>query len=357
MKKLFFAAHSLDIGGIETALVTLLNKLVDKYEITLALEKKQGIFLNDISEKVNIIEYTPSSHKFMPFRKISNLVKRIKFISQYKNKYDFSASFATYSLPCGFMARTASLNSALWVHADYLSLNHGDKNKTKIFFENIQHNKYKHIIFVSNEAERSYLDIFKSKKTIVCNNVIDYEKIRKSAQEAVEVKRDTRVTTFLNVGRHDERQKKLSRLIEACKKLKEDGLEFRVLMIGEGSETEFYKSLVKDASLEKEVLFLGKKKNPYPYFKISDCVVLTSDYEGYPVVFVEACVLGLPIITTNVSDAKQDIEGKFGYVTEKSTEDIYKYMKKFIQEGYMINKKFDVIEFNKTQIEILEKIL
>ena len=32
-------------------------------------------------------------------------------------------------------------------------------------------------------------------------------------------------------------------------------------------------------------------------------------------------------------------------------------MKKFIQEGYMINKKFDVIEFNKTQIEILEKIL
>ena len=45
MKKLLFAAYSLDVGGIETALITLLKELCDKYEITLALEKKQGIFL------------------------------------------------------------------------------------------------------------------------------------------------------------------------------------------------------------------------------------------------------------------------------------------------------------------------
>ena len=83
-------------------------------------------------------------------RKISNLVKRIKFIVKHKNKYDFSAAFATYSLPCDFMARAASRNSALWVHADYLSLNNGDKNKTRKFFEDIHHTKYKHIVFVSN---------------------------------------------------------------------------------------------------------------------------------------------------------------------------------------------------------------
>ena len=42
MKKLFFASYSLDIGGIETSLVTLLNNLGEKYEITLCLEKKEG---------------------------------------------------------------------------------------------------------------------------------------------------------------------------------------------------------------------------------------------------------------------------------------------------------------------------
>ena len=45
MKKLLISAYSLDYGGIETALITLLEYLKDKYEITLVLEKKQGVFL------------------------------------------------------------------------------------------------------------------------------------------------------------------------------------------------------------------------------------------------------------------------------------------------------------------------
>lgn len=39
MKRILFSAVTLDVGGIETALVTLLNYLVNKYEITLVLEK------------------------------------------------------------------------------------------------------------------------------------------------------------------------------------------------------------------------------------------------------------------------------------------------------------------------------
>lgn len=45
MKKLLFAAYDMNIGGIETSLLTLLNYLADKqYDITLVLEKKQGKF-------------------------------------------------------------------------------------------------------------------------------------------------------------------------------------------------------------------------------------------------------------------------------------------------------------------------
>lgn len=43
-KKLLFAAYNLEIGGIEVALITLLNYLSSKYDITLVLEKKKGYY-------------------------------------------------------------------------------------------------------------------------------------------------------------------------------------------------------------------------------------------------------------------------------------------------------------------------
>ena len=61
MKKILFSAYSLDVGGIETALITLLKEIASKYEITLVLEKKEGIFLNELPKEINLITYTPSS--------------------------------------------------------------------------------------------------------------------------------------------------------------------------------------------------------------------------------------------------------------------------------------------------------
>ena len=55
MKKILFSAYSLDVGGIETALITLLKNIHSKYEITICLEKKEGIFLQDIPKDINII--------------------------------------------------------------------------------------------------------------------------------------------------------------------------------------------------------------------------------------------------------------------------------------------------------------
>ena len=112
---------------------------------------------------------------------------------------------------------------------------------------------------------------------------------------------------------------------------------------------------MKQYNLEKNILFLGRKQNPYPYFKISDCVLLTSEYEGYPVVFLESFVLNIPIITTKVSDYKE-VEGKYGYVTTKEIDDIYEKMKLFIENGFEIQQPFNANEYNKKIIEKLEKI-
>lgn len=365
MKKLLFGAYSLDIGGIEKALVILVNKLQEKgYDITLVLEKKQGIFLNEIDQKIKIIEYAPSNSKNKIQRKIINLIKRIKFTLKYKNKYDFSASFATYSLPASFIARTASKNCYLWGHADYFTLFDGNAEEMKEFFIERNYGKFKKIIFVSKEGKDSFIKVFPEmkEKTMVCNNLIDADKILELSKEKIPEEDLSKInklentqketTIFINVGRHQEKQKKLSRLIEVATMLKKDNMNFKIIFIGDGPETEEYKKQVKNNQLENNIIFLGKKQNPYPYFKIADCVVLTSDYEGYPVVFLESFILEKPIITTKVSDYKE-VENKYGFVTEKDTKDIYEKMKNFILNGFEIKEKFDYKKYNE---EILKKI-
>lgn len=357
-KKILFAAHSLNIGGIEKALVTLVNKLDEEgHKITLVLEKKQGVFLDELSPNIKVIEYKPSENKNVLFRKGRNLLKRIVFTLKYKNKFDFSACFATYSIPASVLSRIASKNSALWGHADYLTLFNKDKEKFKEFFEKRKYNKFKHIVFVSEEGKDSFIKIFPEmkEKTIVCNNLVNYNKIKELANEKIEIKKDPNCVTFLNVGRHDEKQKRLTRLIEASNMLKNDGFNFRVLLVGDGPDNNKYKEMVKKYKLEDKILFLGAKENPYPYFKISNCVILTSEYEGYPVVFLESFILNRTLITTKVSDYKQVEEG-FGYVTEKDVNDIYEKMKLFIQNGYEINKKFKPEEYNEKITKKLEEI-
>ena len=357
MKKLLFAAYSLDIGGIEKALVTLLNRLQEKeYEITLVLEKKEGIFLEQLSHKIQVIEFTPNNAKNILKRKFLNFMKQIKFVLKYKNRFDFSASFATYSNSSSFVARTASNNSVLWGHADYLALYKNDIEEMKKFFEGKKYNKFKNIVFVSKEGKDSFISVFPEmeEKTKVCNNLINNKKIEQLANEEIGLNKQ-KITTFLNVGRHDERQKKLTRIIEAATRLKQENYKFKILLVGDGQDTEKYKKMVKENTLEDYIIFLGRQQNPYPYFKISDCVLLTSDYEGYPVVFLESMILNKPIITTKVSDF-EEIEGKYGYTTTKEIDDIYEKMKLFIEKGFEIKEKFDAEKYNKEVIEKLEKL-
>lgn len=358
MKKILFSAVDMNVGGIETALVTLLNYLVDKdYQITLVLERKQGCFLNDLNSKIRVIEYKPSECKMFFCRKAINLSKRVLFTIKYKNKFDFSASFATYSKVASFVARVASKNSALWGHADYLELFKGDIKKVKEFFSQLHYNKFKNIVFVSKNACKSFTDIYPDTKdkVIFCNNLVDYKKIEYLSNENIKEKKNK--YTFLNVGRHDEVQKKLIRIIEATKMLKKDNFDFEVFFIGEGKDTTLYKNLIEEYKLKDQIKFLGLRKNPYPYMKLADCIILSSDYEGYPVVFLEALTLDKPIITTSVADAIQDIEGKYGKVVNKRADDLYKAMKQFIEQGYEIECKFNPEEYNKEIIKKIENLI
>lgn len=364
MKKLLFAAVNLDVGGIETALITLLNYLSKlkegnkyKYDITLVLEEAQGIFFSELDEDIKVIEYKPNNNKNILKRKLINLKNRINFIIKYRNKFDYSCSYATYSKPASFVARTTSKNRCLWIHSDYTKLYNENIERVKNFFKEIQYEKFKKFVFVSKEARKNLINIFPNieKKSIVCNNIINADKIIKLSNEHIDIKKEENITTFINVSRHEEKAKKITRIIEASELIKQHNKNFRVLLIGDGEDSKLYEDMIKSKKLDKNVILLGRKKNPYPYIKISDCVILTSDYEGYPVVFLESFILKKPIITTKVSDY-QDIEGKYGYVTTNETNDIYEKMKIFTEKGFEIDKDFNDKKYNEEIIKKLEKI-
>lgn len=357
-KKILFAAYSLDVGGIEKALVTLVNELAcHEYDITIVLERKQGIFLKELNKNIDVVEYRVSENKNVVLRKIKNMLLRIKFSLKYKNKYAFSACYATYSLPSSFIGRIASKNNALWCHADYLTLYDNNENEMKKFFIQRCFSKFKHIVFVSNEGKKSFLKVFPymESRVIQCNNLIDYKRVQQLARMTCSISRDENVCTFVNVGRHEEKQKKLTRLIEACEKLAKDNFKFRLLLVGDGPDNKLYRRMVSERNLENNVFFIGFQGNPYPFYSISDCVVLTSEYEGYPVVFLESFVLKKPIITTKVSDYSFVMD-KYGYVTDKNSNDTYEKMKKFINEGYEIKEDFDPEKYNESILQKLNSI-
>ena len=345
MKKILFSAYSMDVGGIETALITLLKSIKDKYDITLVLEKKEGIFLNEIPTNIKVITYKPNNFKIIVIRKIINFIKQQLFKLKYKNKFDFSASYATYSYSAGFIAREASENSALWVHNDYLNFYDGDVEKYKSFFNKLKVNDFKKIIFVSEKDKNTFINHFEDQKDkcIKCNNLIDYNKIvQKSKEPATGLEERDNIVTFINLGRHIEAQKKLSRIIGATKRLNEEGYLFRVIFVGDGPDNKNYK---KQAEGISNIEFLGAKKNPYPYLVRSDCLLMSSDYEGYPVVFIESMILEKPIITTDVSDSKIDVKGKYGIIVEKSEEGVYSGMKEYLDNGFN-SQKFDAEKYN-----------
>lgn len=117
----------------------------------------------------------------------------------------------------------------------------------------------------------------------------------------------------------------------------------------------------------RNVVFFGVKKNPYPYYKQADYIICSSEYEGYPVVFIESLVFGKKIITTDVSDAKIDIADKFGIVVEKNELAIFEAMKSIIlkdkkENGYYrrikkANNKFNVEAYNDKILQKLREII
>lgn len=361
-KKIIFFAYDLDIGGIETALLNLLNNLnYDKYDVSLILEYKRGINLEFINKNVKVIEYNLSTNKIVILRKIFNFIKRFIWTLKNKNKYDFSCAFATYSKMGCKLAKIASQNNSIYIHSDYFYVYNGNERNIRNFFDERGISEFKKIVFVSENSRQSFLKYYPSfdSKTYVINNFIDDKRIIKLADEKIEEKKEADIL-FTYVGRLDDSVKKVNRIIYTIKKLNENNLNCELIIVGSGPDEEKYKKYVLDNNVSKSIKFVGKKSNPYPYMKMADYIVLCSDYEGFPVTYLEAITLQKKIITTiDVTDNIIKIPLNYGYIVSKDEEKMYEEILEIIRNDKLKYSKFTISDYLKNNkeklIDLIEK--
>ena len=353
-KRLLFTAYSLNLGGIETALINLVNRIdLDKYDVEIILEKKEGIFLDKVKKEITIKEFKVYNNKNKIIRKIRNLSQRIIYTIVNYHTYDFSCCYATYSLSGSKLSKIASSNNSFYVHNNYKDL-YKDEQKEKQFFMDRKITKFKHIIFVSNEYRKEFLRLFPNleEKTLVLNNFIDTENIKKESKAKITEKKQKGKKLFLFVGRLDDDAKKIGRAIRLTKKIKE--IEF--WMVGDGPDRKIYEEMIKKEKLEDRVKLIGRKKNPYPYMKQADYILLTSDYEGFPVIYLEAITLQKSIITTiDVSDDKINMGKDYAWIVSKEEKKMVKQVQEILKENKK-PKKIDVEKLQSTRMEDFEKL-
>lgn len=368
-KKILFTSYNLCIGGIEKALVNMVNNIdFSKYDVTLLLQHKEGDFLKEVDQRVEVLGYNLSKMKFVLLRKAINLTKIIFTILKNRNKYDFAACFGTWYKASAAVALYASKNNVVWMHTNILQLikNHIKNNEEKYdlyyeskkFLKNLLFRKFKNYLFVSNNAIESYLKLYPEDKDkcSLCYNFVDYKKIIELSKEKISYNKIKNRINIVNISRHTEYDKKISRIIKAVSQLK-NKYKITLFLIGDGADHKKYIELVKEYKLENEVKFLGSQKNPFPYYLLGDVFVLSSAFEGFPTVYTEALTLDIPIVTTDVSDAQTFIQNKYGIVCKNDDDSLTEALEKMIKMDFKMKQKFDPEKFNKQSMDTIERLI
>lgn len=351
LKKLLFCAYDLNIGGIETALINLLNNMdYSKYEITLVLENKNGVLLDRVNKKVIIKEYKVSQSKNIVLRKLKNFIKRLSWIVKNYHKYDFSCCFATYSMPCNVLGYYGSSNNCFFIHSNYTII-YPDERDLRSFFNVRRINKFRKVVFVADEARNDLIRYYPKleETSLTISSLINNNNIIELSKEKIDIKKGKN-TLFVFVGRLEEASKKITRLINVVKQL--ENVDFWI--VGGGDDYDLYHEMIKGSN---NIKMLGPKKNPYPYMLQADYIVLSSDYEGFPLIYYEAIVLNKKIITTiDVSDDYLKVD-EHAHIVSKNENIMLEEIRSILKSDNLKQKKVDFNEINRKKIKKLEDII
>lgn len=289
--KLLWYIPRLNVGGAESLSISILNQLSKSNSIILVTDTKNSSLIKHINSSIKIINLSDRSNFFYIFKLI-----KLRMIVLKNNDYSFVSNLTH-----------ANLNfyiSLLFTKIRFVAIEHNTLSKYLSHKKNIKniiinalckffYKKIHKIITVSNYVKKDLINNYGCKNCTTIHNAIDIKNI-KLKSDLFKFKKTKPYIIF--VGRI-EKQKNLIKLLNIYHKLLANGVCHNLMIVGSGSDFTNLKIKIKKLDLDKKVILLGEKKNPFPYIKNADLSIMTSKFEGFGIFLIESLSLGVKIFT------------------------------------------------------------
>jgi glycosyltransferase involved in cell wall biosynthesis len=323
-KRLLFIIPSLEGGGSEKVLSVLLRYLSNsRFEIFLALVCKQGVYYDNLPPHVNIINLKALRNRYA-------LLKIFKTIKQ--TSPDVVVTFNVNNIYIYVAIASLFLPSKIrYVTRESTTLSFFIKRYSYFRFlvfaiYKLLYNISDIVICQSVKMKEDMVENFNvdAKRAIIINNPIETNLIQTQAISTLEgglMQNNT--YKLLAIGRYVS-AKGFDLLIKAIANIAHFNLHL-VILGDETAEEPLYKKKLYEIASECNVLdkisFLPFDINPYRYLSRMDALVLSSRYEGFPNVAIEAHAVGKPVVAYKSLAGIQDIimDGVNGVLVNEDT--------------------------------------
>ena len=313
-----FLNYDLSFGGTEKVIASLANQLSNSGRaVSILTLSDNNDFKSFIQDDVEIISLNIPSIRYL----IPSLVR---FITN--RRFDNFVANVWPLTSLAFVLRIFSRKTRL-IFVEHCNLSEQFKGRSSLFklLQKISIGifyKFAHVIVAVSEGVKYDLvskGVDKNKIQVIYNPVISrrieqIDELNIPAQSWKELSSKK----LIAAGRMKS-QKNFINLVEAISHARKIlHLDIGLLILGDGEERKSIESKIHSLQLQDCIFLAGWVDDPLPYFDLADLFVLSSDYEGFGVVIVEAMSQGLNIVSTNCNSGPSEIlkNGELGFLCE-----------------------------------------
>lgn len=333
MKNILFLIPTLGGGGAERVLVNLVNNLdKEKYKITVQTLFDVGANRQYLKEH---IEYIPGFKKMFS----GNVLLFKLFTPQalykllVKKRYDIAVSYlegpaARIVAGCPYDSKLIS-----WIHTIQYDGKNAAYSYRSVHEAELCQKKFSKVVCVSEDIKKDYLSIYPFvDECCVKYNTNETEIIVDKSTEKISDNFYSQNYNIISLGRLIP-EKGYDRLVKAHKRLLLEGLKHHIYIFGEGNQKKYLEEMIKENQVQSTFHLLGYETNPYKYIKNADMFICSSRREGFSTAVTEALILGIPVVSTEVSGAKELLgkNDEYGLVVDNSTDGVYEGIRRMLE--------------------------
>ena len=332
MKRIAIFQSDLRVGGIQKALINILNEIdYSQCQVDLYLYDRQCFFDMPSYENLRVIHLRPH---FAAWDRLVyfNLLCALSRDVTGGREYDAAIDFNSYQNECAVgVIKANAKKKIMWIHND-MEIKRRNEPKYRILWHFFKGKLPRYDAFAA--VSPGIIDGFRrvtglwDRPITPIPNHIDTAEIFRKKDAPVDFHPDPVKLNLCSVGRicHQKGYDLLIGYLAEVKKVRRD---FHFYLIGDGPDRAALERQISALGLTEYVTLLGNQSNPFCYLDKLDGFVLTSRYEGQGMVIWEAKALGLPLyIAKNLEPYNPGITGYEDMAAalihaQKPTEKIY----------------------------------